>query len=202
MKLFVWDFYGTLERGNELAVREVSNTVLNEFCYEKHFTEQDCHTLYGKHWWEYFAHLLPEEPHERHLELEEAAFTLSNSQPDIIARHIQPNEHAHDVLAQILHQILISHTRPESLGIFRDAVGMHGYFPQTFASKTKQDILRRYLQEKSFDHIVVIGDSPHDVALVAVAGGVSYLYSHPGKPFRDCPADYHIRDLRDVLREI
>jgi hypothetical protein len=35
-----------------------------------------------------------------------------------------------------------------------------------------------------------------------VAGGISYLYSHPERKFRDTNSDYKINDLREVLKEI
>ena len=69
----------------------------------------------------YFEQLLPKESHERHLELQEAAFEISIKQPEIIARHIKPNDHAYDVLeaiAQKHQQIVISNTTPDSLELF------------------------------------------------------------------------------------
>jgi len=36
--LFVWDFHGVLERGNEYAVQDVCNRVLKEFGINRHAT--------------------------------------------------------------------------------------------------------------------------------------------------------------------
>lgn len=215
MKLFVFDFHGVLEKGNEGAVLEVSNHVLNRFGYSERFSEADCGVLYGKKWYEYFAYMLPYEPHQRHLELQEACFNYSDSHPEIIARHIQPNDHAHEVLeaiAQHHYQILISNTKPASLKIFLEAVNMTPYFSSENAFavdtheecsiRTKHDVLKEFLRGKDFDRIVIVGDSPEEISLVSVAGGTSYLYSHPGRPFRDCESDYRINDLRELLKEI
>lgn len=217
MNLFVWDFHGTLEKGNERAVQKVSNRVLESFGYAQRLSEEDSQRLYGRNWYEYFEHLLPQEPHERHVQLQEAAFLLSNGRPDIyIAKYVTPNDHAHEVLDAILlsehDQIVISHTLPESLDLFLEVVRMTQYFPEGAAfavngharevQRTKQDVLREFLKSMSYKKIVVIGDSPKDVQLVSVAGGVSYLYAHPGRPFQECPADYQIRDLREILREV
>ena len=89
---------------------------------------------------------------------------------------------------------------------------MTQYFPEGSAfavngharevQRTKQDVLREFLKGRSFEGIAVIGDSTADVQLVSVAGGVSYLYAHPGRPFRDCSAHYRIQDLREILREV
>jgi hypothetical protein len=37
------------------------------------------------------------------------------------------------------------------------------------------------------------------MSLRDVAGGVTYLFAHPGTEFRDCEADFRIRDLRVIL---
>ncbi len=216
MKLFVWDFHGTLEKGNERAVQEVSNLVLESLGCAQRLSEEDSQRLYGRNWYEYFAHLLPQAPHEWHVQLQEAAFLLSNSRPDIIAKYVTPNDHAHEVLEAIClsehDQIVISHTLPKSLDLFLEVARMTQYFPEGSAfavngharevQRTKQDVLREFLKGRSFEGIAVIGDSPADVQLVSVAGGVSYLYAHPGRPFRDCSAHYRIQDLREILREV
>ena len=213
MKLFVWDFHGTLEKGNEIAAWEISNLALAFLGYHQRFTKSDCLLLYGKKWYEYFETLLPDEPQERHLQLQEVAFRISLEKPRIIASHIRPNDHAHAVLTAIAaahQQIIISHTIPLSLNLFIEAVDMKHYFPEGFVfaanahgrevKRTKQQVLQEFLLDKKYDDIVIIGDSPQDLNLALVNGGVTYLYAHPGKPFRDCPADYKIRDLREVLR--
>ena len=40
------------------------------------------------------------------------------------------------------------------------------------------------------------------MALAEVAGGARYYYMHEGRPFKDCEADFKIRDLRLVLGSI
>lgn len=214
MKLFVWDFHGVLEKGTEGAVLEISNEILKQFAYSCRFTKDDIDKLYGLRWFEYFEHLLPQESHERHLVLQEWCFELSNTNPEIIAKHIQPNDHVYEVLdkiAQKHHQILISNTTPESLRIFLDSVRITPYFPENhvFAvnthqqlTRSKKAVLKEFLRDKEFDNIIVISDSQSDADLVSVAGGTFYLYSHPGRPLEDCDVDYKINDLRGLFREI
>lgn len=214
MKLFVWDFHGVLEKGTEGAVLEISNEILKQFGYSCRFTKGDIDKLYGLKWFEYFERLLPQESHERHLALQKCCFELSNANPEVITKHIQPNDHVYEVLDRIAQkhcQVLISNTTRESFRIFLDFVQITSYFPEdhVFAvnahqqhTRTKKAVLREFLKEKEFDDIIVISDSSSDKNLVSVAGGTFYLYSHPGRPFEDCDADYKIRDLRELLREI
>src|SRR3989339_274082 len=108
------------------------------------------------------------------------------------------------------HTIVISRTLPESLAVFLEVVQMKDYFPEGSAlavnaharetERTKQDVLREFLNGRSYHKIVAIGDSPQDIQLTSVGGGVSYLYAHPVRTFPACSADYRIRDLREILR--
>ncbi|HIG92751.1 TPA: HAD hydrolase-like protein [Candidatus Woesearchaeota archaeon] len=216
MNLFIWDFHGTLEKGNEWAVQEVTNLALESYGYRERLQEDHAYQLYGRNWYEYFQYLLPNEPHQRHIQLQETAFRISINRPDIIARYVKPNDHAREVLESIASsnqdQIVISRTLPESLAVFLEVVQMKDYFPEGSAlavnaharetERTKQDVLREFLNGRSYHKIVAIGDSPQDIQLTSVGGGVSYLYAHPVRTFPACSADYRIRDLREILREI
>ncbi len=216
MKLFIWDFHGGLEKGTEGAVLEISNRVLREFGYEKQFTPEHCLSLYGRKWYEYFEDLLPNESHERHVEIADACITMGLEEKDIVPRHIKANDHAEDVLREISKkhcQILLSNTSPNSMQVFLDAVGLAGFFPHESRfcldnhkggslKISKQEALKNFMEGKNFDGIITIGDSCDDMDLVPALGGKRYLYSLPGRRFRDAEADYRINDLREVLREI
>lgn len=216
MKLFVWDLHGTLEQGNEKAVIELSNMALTQFGYRQRFRLQDSRDLYGLKWFEYFERLLPDEPHERHIELQVASFALSDANPEIIARHMRPAAHAHDVLAAIAasshEQILISNTIPTAVPLFLGALGMEHFFGTNSAFsinahardalRNKEDTLTDYLVGRSFGKVIVIGDSGTDLRLAKAHDATAYLYAHPGYDFRANGGDYRINDLREVLREI
>ena len=167
----------------------------------------------GLKWFEYFKYLLPEESHESHLKLQERCFYISETKSDIILDYIKPNDYAHQVLSKIMKQhkqILISNTASSHLKIFLNSVEMEKYFPKGFSfgigahtnNKTKIRCLEKFLENKEFENIIIIGDSKSDMNLKYVAGGISYLYAHPEKPFRACDADYKINDLREILKEI
>jgi phosphoglycolate phosphatase-like HAD superfamily hydrolase len=218
MKLFVWDLHGTLEQGNERAVIDISNNVLERHGYAERFSYTDNPQLYGLKWYEYFAWLFEREDHGRDLMLQEACFKLSAASPDMQYRWIRPTAYAPEVLAKIMpehHQILISNTRVDTLKVFVDLLGYEEYFSSgnAFAVdghadrplSSKEDVLADYLLRSiKYDTIIIIGDSPSDMRLKRVARGigVTYLYAHPDFAFRKCEADYQIRDLRKVLAHL
>ena len=215
MKLFIWDFHGVLEAGTENTVYEISNQVLTDFGYKEQFTLKENHDLFGRKWYEYFEYLLPHESHERHLTLQQASFEMSDSRPDLMAKHVRPNEQAHDVLGVIAkkhRQIIISNTKPSSLNLFLDAAQMTDYFgpENAFAvdlhsrdtSRTKRHVLDAYLLGHPADSLITIGDSARDMELTKPPEGVRYLYARPDRQFKAAEAEYRIHDLRDITREI
>ncbi len=216
MKLFIWDFHGVLEKGNELAVIDISNKALEEFGYSATFTWDDCDKLYGLKWWEYFQYLLPDEPREKHIALQERCFEISDSTPEIVAKYIKPNDNAHQVLQAIKDkghtQVLISNTQATALKMFLKVTGVDKFFDTSTALavdahrldvlKTKKDILKDYIKDKSFEDFVIIGDSSSDIALSEIVGGKTYLYAHTSREFKDCDAYYKIRDLLEILKEL
>ena len=215
MKLFVWDFHGVLEKGNENAVFEVSNKILEQSGYKERFTVEENLRLYGQKWYQYFEYLLPYETTKKHLQLQKMCVEFGNKYPSVIQSFIKPNDYAHEVLekTQTKHkQILVSNMSKASLFRFMNAVGVTKFFSrgkafainshQVKLEKGKSEVLRDFLNGRNFDYIVVIGDKPEDVEMKSVAGGVSYLYSHPGRDFPNCDADYRINCLKEVLKEI
>lgn len=216
MKLFVWDLHGVLEQGNDQAVIDISNEVLATAGYHQRLRREDGQRLYGHKWYEYFAFLLPDEPHERHLELQNACFALSEERPDLQYRWMTPTPHVTTVLHTIAErheQIVISNTRPGTLDMFLKLLELTEFFTpgRAFAvdqhvrdvGVTKQDVLAGYLTGRpDFEEIVIIGDSAGDMRLAEVAGGTTYLFAHPEFAFRNCAADFRIRDLREVLHRV
>lgn len=219
MKLFVWDFNGTLEKGTEKSVIKITNEVLKKFSYSRIMTAEECDLLWGKKWVDFFRFLLPSEPEEKLMELQQECFRLSDIQWQEFEHNIKPVPHAKDVLDAIAkkhEQIVISNIRTTNIRNFLDAAGIGAYFPDgnaiaidshTYPNRTKASALKEFLEGKGFEKVVVIGDTPEDINMSSVIEdlgipAVSYLYAHPQKDFLDCDADYKIRDLREVLREV
>jgi phosphoglycolate phosphatase-like HAD superfamily hydrolase len=206
-KLFVWDFHGTLEKGNELAALEISNRVLEKFGYKVRFTEQEGRDLYGKKWYEYFEYLLPDEPHETHVKLQHASFTFPGGQ-GIVRQYLQPNDFVEDALNAVVHsghdQIVISNTHPQAILDFIDAAQLTDYFGphNTFAvmahlrevKRPKTTVLKEYMATKpGYQEIITIGDSPKDMELVGESEGRGYLLRRPGREFRVSVMGPHVR---------
>ena len=138
---------------------------------------------------------------------------LDREHLDIIRKHMRANDHAKTVLKAIAErhdQILISNATPAHIAKFLGIIGLGGFFPdgkyfgtdahQPGIKLSKKDLADEYMHGRTYDCIIVIGDSPQD--MIPLPSAVSYLYAHPGLPFRECAATYRIRDLRDILREI
>lgn len=215
-KLFVWDFHGVLERGNEFAVLEIANLSLKVLDYEERFIKEDIFKLYGSRLVEYFRFKLPSGTSEEYLKLCDTFVEIARrDNTPIFTTYIQPNDYSYEVLEGIAKrghtQIIISNATLEDLKTFLDSVNIVRYFPEgtyfgtedyKLNGATKIDVLRGFLKEKKFNKLVFIGDSPQDVGLKEEFGGVSYLYAHPGRKFKDCEADYRISDLREILKEL
>ncbi len=219
MKLFVWDFHGVLEKGNDDAVLEITNLALEYHGYSRRMTQSEGVLLSGLRWYEYFSFLLPQLLTEECNKLQSTCFEISQNKPEIIAKHIQLNDHADFVLASIHssehRQILISNTLPKSLDTFVEIVGIEKYFPASHRfgvdshnqkTVTKKHCLAEFMKDKDyFESIVSIGDSPSDMALIdhnVTLQGIDYLYSHPNRQHRSVKCHHKINDLRCVLQEI
>lgn len=217
-KLFVWDFHGTLEIGNDLAVIEITNHILEKEGYKHRLTESIAAFLAGKSWHEYFMHLMPDLDYNESVELQKKCVSVSQKNPDIIAKHIKLSPNAAEVLDKIHNsdhtQIVVSNTQPKSLDIFLKSVGIEHYFPEHHRKgidtdnsdkrMTKKEWLNEFLEDKQFPGgVVAIGDSPWDVELAELhPKGVGYLYSHQGRPHREHPKANKINDLIHILEEL
>lgn len=215
MKLFVWDFHGVLEKDNEHAVIDISNRVLKKLGYKQRISKEDNLKLYGQKWYEYFEYLLPNKSHEKHLEIQRACIAYEQANPNIVGDNIKANDYAIEVLEKIQKsphdQILISNMSDVALEMFTNSIGITKYFPKKSFScntrsgnkvYTKHERLREYLNHNKFDEIIIIGDTPNDISLEEVAGGTTYLYTHPHHKFKDCTPTHKINDLREILKEI
>jgi len=220
MKLFVWDFHGTLEQGNELAALEISNAALAKLGFKERFTEEQAVTLYGKKWYEYFEFLLPEEPHETHMRLQEMSFAWP-THDEVIAKYIRPNDYVDEVLGAIRtkghDQIVISNTNKTALPIFLRLTGLDKHFNDQRAmavmahtrevKRSKVDVVQDYLATlDARPELIVIGDSAKDMQLAEDLGAKGYWYRHPHHPVPEIvkqdPNIVTINDLRGVLAEL
>jgi len=219
-KLFIWDFHGTLEKGNEYAALEISNAALAKHGFKQRFSDEHAVSLYGKKWYEYFEFLLPDEPHETHMFLQKTSFNWPDAET-ILTKHLQPNDHVQKVLSAIQQsghtQIVISNTTEKALPFFLRLAGIDAFFDTTttFAvmahtkevKRSKIDVVNEYLGSfAKRPPLIVIGDSEKDMLLAEQLGAKGYWYRHPHHPVpkivKEDPNLVAIHDLREVLTEI
>jgi hypothetical protein len=137
---------------------------------------------------------------------------MSNSQPDIIARHIQKTDHILDILEAIKQkhaQILISNTKPESLRWYISVLDLGAYFndENTFAvdghskqpAKTKRDILQAFLKDKKFESIIIISDNIKDRAMSDIANSKFIQYRHTEMKTSESS---QINDIREIMKYV
>jgi phosphoglycolate phosphatase-like HAD superfamily hydrolase len=216
LKLFVWDFHGVLERGNDLAVQEISNLALASHGYTKRISLEECEQLAGLKWGDYFAALFPELSPHSHAALYASCLEISKTKPELICKYLSLNEHAYYVLEEIQKspytQILISNTQAKVLDWFLARLELERFFPLNHRFgveahdqyQTKQECLKDYLSMHAFpEGVVTIGDSPGDMQLAGLhPKSVGYMYTYPGRYHRDADCHYKINDLRHVLKEV
>ncbi|MDP3728046.1 MAG: HAD hydrolase-like protein [bacterium] len=216
MKLFVWDFHGTLEKGCMESFPDVLNDALEKEGYTQRFNAETAKNYFGLPVREIFQRYIPDLSKE---EIEILTERISTKESlEITRKTLRANDHAEYVLEAIANrgydQILISNISDKEMFWFLEAVKLEKFFPPGKAfpiingttKKNKEGILKEYIETKKVQDIIIIGDSMTDIELAWVAGGVTYLYAHPGKSFVECKEgtipDYRINDLREVFREI
>jgi phosphoglycolate phosphatase-like HAD superfamily hydrolase len=215
MILFIWDFHGVLEKGNENAVIEISNQVLKDSGFNERFTKKDNERFYGLKWYQYFEKLLPNLTKEKCIELQAACFRYAENDLGILAKHIKPNNHVIEVLSKISksgsQQIVVSNTRQNDLIWFLGAIGVNDFFKQDEIigvnahqnHNSKLDAVKYFLKYKNFEKIVVVGDFESDLAFGREIGAINYFYKHPHRKHEPTQkADHITNDLRDVLKEL
>ncbi len=215
MKLFVWDFHGVLEKGNEKVVIVISNKVLKEAGYKERLTDKDNEEFYGLKWYQYFEKLIPGLSKKECLQLQSDCYKYSEAHLDLLAKYIKPNDHAVDVLSAISksnnYQMVISNSRQSDIIWFLNTIGVKRFFQdddvigvnahQTHSNK--REALISYLKNKQYDEIVVIGDSEDDMVMGRTVKAINYYYKRPNRSHDDTEnADFVIKDLRKVLESV
>ncbi|MFA5332972.1 MAG: HAD family hydrolase [Candidatus Nanoarchaeia archaeon] len=213
--LYVFDFHGVLEKGTEKAVAIVSNLALKRLGYDFTLSHEEIMKHYGHKWHDIFLKTIPQLSSAEAYSLYEECLKVDELFPSIILENTKQNDNAKKAIEKIMHNndqfILISNTNPNALKTFIKAAGLSEFFSESNsfavnqhdkgASLTKENVLRAYLNGKSYEKIIIIGDSPGDIELKKVNpnNSVTFLYTHPGLNFRDCEADHKIRDLMEIF---
>ncbi len=213
-KLFVWDFHGVLEKGNEYVVIEVTNHVLKEYGINEKLDLELCLELYGKKWHEYFQRLSPGSNEETIKNMVKRGIEISKT-ADALYKYIKPMDHSHDVLQTIINKghenLVISNTEPNALEMYINAVKIGQYVRHIIGADShrkkiskenhKIPLLKEFLISKNYDSIISIGDTETDIELGISVKAITYHFRRDGKNYSE-KADYKISDLREVLKQV
>jgi len=213
VKLFIWDFHGVLEKGNEHSVVEVTNKVLEEYGADARLDMKLCLQLYGKKWSEFYRLLLPSADEKTILEMVDRGIAISY-ETDAFTKYTQPMDFAQDVLLAIQkaghENLIISNTHPAALDKFLDAVKITSFISHTIGVDShRKDLsglnnkipaIKEFLKERKYDKIISIGDRATDVEMGKSINATTYHFSTKG--FEKADPDYQITDLREVLKEL
>jgi phosphoglycolate phosphatase-like HAD superfamily hydrolase len=211
--LFCWDFHGVLEKGNEVALVEVTNKVLDKFGFKVKLTLEQCKKLYGLKWGIFFEKLVPSASKNDILKMVNRGIEISNT-TNIIEQYVKPMDNSIEVLNKIVENghenIILSNTEPKALNKYINAVGIKTYITKKIGAdvhrkedlhkNSKIDYLKQYLTSKTFEKVVVIGDRDTDIEVGKSVGATTYLFLNGFNEKTD--ADYCIEDLRELLVEI
>lgn len=219
--LFVWDFHGVLEKGNEKSVEELCNLVLKDFGFERRINLKEVVDWYGLNWLDYFKLAVPEGNPELWQKMKEKVLSFQERGWEIIKKNIKAREFARDVLEEIEnkgHQnVLLTNAQPEHAKRFTELIGINSYLDEIIGVDTpyyfrktdkihavKGDKLANFLKGRDFKKIVLVGDRESDIWAGKSCGAMTYLFVDPenGNGKKETEADYTISDLREVLKEL
>jgi phosphoglycolate phosphatase-like HAD superfamily hydrolase len=210
--LYVWDFHGTLEKGNELAVREICQAVFEGHGYYRKVTLKEVQDLYGRSWGNYFKALIPSLNEETVKAMVEEAVSMSEK---ISRKYIKPMDYALDTLLLLKTKghtnIVVSNCRQYRVDAFLESIGLSPLMAAMIGlceekvmldadvAKQKAAHIMKFANGRKFDRTFVIGDKETDVDAGLLAGAQTVLFN-PRKTNVDTKAHHTITDLRDVLR--
>jgi len=211
VSLYVFDFHGTLAKGNECAVVESTNLSLEEHGRKERLTLEDTYRWQGKPWADYFIGLCPGVSEKEIASMVSCAKRLGYK---IFPKHTSPMEHVVEVLQEIKRRgdisIVISNTTPDALdkylqhigiiNLVNDRIGITNEVEKTGrldVAKDKGRKLAEYIKDKNFDGVTVIGDTEDDVRAGKMVNATTFYFNQDGKKID--LADYSISDLRKVL---
>ena len=209
--LYVWDFHGTLEKGNEHCVREICTNILEQYGYYRKVTLDEVLYLYGSSWKVYYKTLVPSLTDGMIDKMVEDSVALSEK---IAANYIKPMDYALDALLTLKTKghvnIIVSNCRQNRLDAFSEMVGITPLVAAKIGISEKEIMLEndvvkqkaafimKFANGQKFNKLFMIGDRETDVEAGLLAGATAVLFN-PRKANVDTKAHYTITDLREVL---
>lgn len=219
-KLFVWDFHGTLERGNVYAVQELVNKAVLKAGHGSSISFEDTVKLYGLSWIDYFKYVHPGGTIEVWQKMKDITKEIQEKEKTV-EKYIEPMYFADAVLGSIQGKghtnIILSNSELKWIKYFVDLVGLTEYFDEYIAidahdysreeselKQAKSEALKGYIGENTFEEIIKIGDRESDIEAGKSVRAVTYFFRNEFNKNKKLTVqpDYEISDLREILREI
>ena len=218
--LFVWDFHGTLEKDNVLAVQEILNKVMAYYRLEKKITLAETVKYYGLSCVDYFHYLHPRGNLKLWNEMKEMVRHYQKK-CCIVEKYIKPADYAELVLKTIKKNkhknIVLSNSKPFWIRYFVKLVKLENYIHHIFGldlhnivrknkdtSDMKYSVLKNFIKKNKFSKIIKIGDRDSDIKAGKMMGATTYYVKNKfnkNNKLKIKP-DYIITDLREVLKEL
>jgi phosphoglycolate phosphatase-like HAD superfamily hydrolase len=218
--LFVWDFHGTLEKGNVRAVHELINRVLPLFGVHRSISLAKTAELYGLSWVDYCKEVYPEGDQKVWHDMKMKLFKIQDTEKTL-EKYMVPMDYADEVLRTIQEgghsNIIVSNSSPQLIRHFVQLVKLHKYIDAYIAldshdaprqqldiKQEKAGQIAEYLKGKSFSKIVKVGDRESDIGAGQAVGAITYFFRNEfNKNYKlKAKPTHEINDLRGVLREI
>lgn len=218
IKLFAWDFHGTLEQGTEVGFMEILKKLAKENNYDAKIELEEVRKLFGISILDYIRHFFPKLSNEEVYEFRNQIRDRQNRKH--IEKWVKPAPYAHDVLAKIQDSghknIIVSTSSQPHIKRFLQVVKVTKYIDGVFGidrhalegefdiPTLKAEAIKSFAQNHGIEpaETIVIGDRPGDVDAGILIGAKTYQYIQPHFPNVKTKADYKITDLRKILKEI
>jgi len=218
VKLFAWDFHGTLEQGTEVGFTELLKELAKSIKYDAKIELEEVRKLYGSSILDYLKHFFPEYKNEEIIILRNKIRSLQSEKH--LKDFIKPALYAHEVLSKIQDEghknIIVSTSSQKHIKRFLGVIKVTKYLDAIFGidrhsldskfdiAKEKSKVIRSFAQSHKIDpsRIIVIGDRAGDIDAGILIGAKTYQYIQPHFENVKTKADFKIRDLREILKEI
>lgn len=218
VKVFAWDFHGTLEQGVEVGFWYILKEIAKKRGIRENFKLSEVRKLYGITVANYLRHFFPNSSEGEIREMMAEVARIQNQTH--LKKYVKAAPGAIEILTKIRRaghkNIILSNSHPDHINPLIKIVGMTGLIEEVYAidrhythkkldpvvEKTK--VLRKLIKRLKLAHgqLIAIGDRASDVNAGLAAGAVTYQYLRRGFPIDKTDAQYKIYDFAEILREI
>lgn len=218
MKVFAWDFHGTLEQGVEVGFWHILKQIALRRKIAENFTLSEVRKLYGTSIGSYLKHFFPE--------------ANDNEIKQMMAEVVEIQTHGHlkkyvtaapgsiEILTKVRKaghkNIVLSNSHPEHINPLIKIVRLEHLIEEVYAIdrhythkkidpvREKTKVLKKLIKINKLKNgdLITIGDRATDIEAGIAAGATTYQFLRKGFPVDKTGADYKIYDFAEISREI